>query len=508
LKPQILKDHRAFASLMRNTIFFGECTDDDAASVGKKALNVASLFKKGFKVPPGFIISRNVFDTMALDKNVKSAVSSFLKDRSDAGSQKLMDLIRSYEFPESIADEIIEAYLSISVDLTMNAASLLETRQVYVAVRGSVIGQGGLPELHQKTTLNIKGKDRLFKTILDNFAVTYTEAISKSSAPLTDFSMSLIVQKMINAEKSGIASQEDGKTVIKACFGLGEGMLSDRVFPDTYMVKDNLVLTRDISDKKFEYVRDIDTHETVIQELGEKSSKQVLYDDEAIEIASAVRKIDDSFGRRHVIEWSKRGQALYILQAKDPEALHRESVEMEVFEETSPPDVVDISEIDEDIKALEEIEAMEKVESDERIMINDMEGTPMQMAEDMQASEEFIQPAHDYGERQPSPVMDVQGASAGNRYKELALLNAGNVIVYCHMLIHHQSQERLKQYGTKVPDTFADAFAELSRLEEIDNNKEILQLEASRQEFVTKGVCPKPDDIMIALKLLGKGDYL
>ncbi|MBT3720948.1 hypothetical protein HN789_06660 [archaeon] len=361
---------------MKYVLFFSECGEQDSSVIGRKGVNLALLFKKGFKVPPGFILSSNVFDIIKDDKRIKSAINNLFSGKKDSSSD-LQKLLRAYEFSEEIEDEITEAYLSLSVDLNMTASSLLETKEVFVAVRSSAIDpKNYYKDLAHKTILNSKGKKRILKIILEIYYHMIIQVSKKHMdiGGVDELSLAIIVQKMVNSKKSGIAcsvDEENGQKnlIIKACFGLGEGMSSGSVFPDVYQV-DKKSLTIDnmeIAEKQFEFVRDIETNETIRQRLGEKSHKQVLNDNEIIEIARIVKKIVHSLEKEVKIEWAIRGEVVYILQLKDVNYNQKETVEMEILpqkEDDVTPEIIDVEEadLDDDLQMLDEIEKYEKQE--------------------------------------------------------------------------------------------------------------------------------------------------
>lgn len=369
---------------MKYILFFSECGEQDIDQIGRKGTNLALLFKRGFKVPPGFILSGYIFDIVKQDKKLKRVISELFSGKQEA-KLELQELLKKFEFPEEIEDEIVEAYLSLSVDLNMNASSLLETKEVFVAVRSSAIDKKNLfPKLVHKTVLNVKGKKRIIKAVLEDYYNMIVQVASqhKDSADIDDLSLAIIIQKMVSSKKSGTAcsineeTNEKQEIIVKACFGLGEGISSGSVFPDTYKVdKKTLTITdTDIAEKQYEFVKDIDSDETIKHRLGEKSLKQVLDDNEVVEISRILKKISIAFEKEIKIEWAIKDNIIYVLQMKDVKHAHKETVEMEILpdkDEEQVPDVIDIAEtdLDDDLQMLDEIEKYEQKQSiDEKVV--------------------------------------------------------------------------------------------------------------------------------------------
>jgi len=603
---------------MKYIVFFGEVTPQDLHEIGVKGLNVAMLFKKGFKVPPGFIVSKDVCEM--LFKRIKKPVQELSKCKEEQLHEKtehVKNLIKKLEFTEDIADEIIEAYLSLSVDLEMTAASLLETKEVFVAVRSSYIEEKGTqPELTQKTILNIRGKERLFKGILDCYAANFTpELITyRRDNNVTDFSTAVIVQKMVDSDSSGVAYSLNPDTgrdeiIVNACFGLGEGITSGKVFPDVYSVNKKTLAVKDINigEKKYAYIRDIETDRTTRHTLGSKSTKQVVYDKDIIEIARIVKKISNSFQKEQKIEWAIKKDVIYILQTKElnvekkpAESEPKETVEIEVYEEhEDKPDIIDISDtdLDEDLQVLEEIEQIERkqsveeekpeetleeeiehivIEKKQEAIAEKSEPESFSIDSPSESSEEDMPDGEPYVEEEPmvepvekqiggeliaeaketqsdsvSEKETVLGESVEDepvnelieeavveekvveddsifssykgfdsfsapesepekpaesinvmRVKELARLNAGNTLVYAHMVLKEKLKEKLKQYVREMPDDFDKLLNELLEYENVQNEDDLRKVNEARNNFVSQSKYPEPEIIAMALRLL------
>ncbi len=77
----------------------------------------------------------------------------------------------------------------------------------------------------------------------------------------TKISVAVVVQKMVDSDKSGVIFSKDptnknDSVIIEAVFGLGEGIVSGSITPDTYIVSENLdILDKKISDKKIAVTR-------------------------------------------------------------------------------------------------------------------------------------------------------------------------------------------------------------------------------------------------------------
>ncbi|AJF61113.1 TPA: hypothetical protein HA239_05355 [Candidatus Woesearchaeota archaeon] len=525
---------------MKYILFFSESGEQDFPYIGKKALNLALLFKKGFRVPPGFIISREVFDEIIRHKQIKGPVSSLFKCPEEEFRERIeevKDLIRRYRFNEDFSEELVEAYLSLSVDLNMSVTSMLESEEVFVGIRHSFIGNE--PEklrLVQKTILNIKGKERLFSAILETCADKLIQYVKnfRENKTKEEFSIALVVQKMVNADKSGIAYYAGENIVVNACFGLGQDFEYGSVYPDAYIVDDRTLSVRsiDVADKQYEYVKDIDTDETIRHKLGERSTRQVLSEYEITEIARLLKKVVNSFGRQQRIEWAQKKEALYVMKTKDRKIEEQEAVELEVYDEEQEkmPDIIDISEpsLEEDLQALEQIEQYDKEETEtgpeteekspDEIDVTDIteleneeENTPE--IEEIKIPEEQPKPETDEGSIFSSYKSHEEAAaengeagyeaSAGfDKLADLAKMNAGNTIVYCFLSIKEKLRQRLKKHIPEPPEGYDKLISEIKEYEPLQNESELKKLGNIKEEFILKLRFPAPEEVEMALRLL------
>jgi len=88
------------------------------------------------------------------------------------------------------------------------------------------------------------------------------------------------------------------------------------------------------------------------------------------------------------------------------------------------------------------------------------------------------------------------------RVKELARLNAGNTLVYAHMVLKEKLKEKLKQYVREMPDDFDKLLNELLEYENVQNEDDLRKVNEARNNFVSQSKYPEPEIIATALRLL------
>jgi pyruvate,water dikinase len=106
--------------------------------------------------------------------------------------------------------------------------------------------------------------------------------------------------------------------VINACWGLGEGIVSGLVTPDSFVVAkgDLSLLERRIGPKELAVLR-ADAGGTVETELSpQRAESASITDAEAREIAALAMGAEAVFGSPQDIEWGIAGGDIYLLQSR------------------------------------------------------------------------------------------------------------------------------------------------------------------------------------------------
>ena len=87
-------------------------------------------------------------------------------------------------------------------------------------------------------------------------------------------------------------SYKNENVIIEAVWGLGEGIVSGMITPDTYLVSSSLeILNKKIAEKKIAITRDSAGGKSVVKLREEKSSHQVLQEHEIKKLADIAIKL-------------------------------------------------------------------------------------------------------------------------------------------------------------------------------------------------------------------------
>lgn len=303
---------------------FKQITKNDVAFAGGKGASLGEMFNAGISVPDGFVISALVFENFiketGLDVEIDAVFDKVnIKDicTVEFASEKIQAMILSKEISEDIKIKILEEFKKLDCEFIAVRSSATAEDSAIAAWAGQL-----------DTYLNTTEKD-LLENIKKCWASLFTpRAIFyrfEQKLNKTKVFVAVVVQKMVNSEKSGVAfsvhpiTQDRNQLIIEAGFGLGEAIVSGSITPDSYVVdkQDRHIIDINISEKNRSLIR-ADSgggNEWVkVEEL--KASSQVLSESEILELTEIILKIENHFGFPVDVEWAKEKNKFYITQSR------------------------------------------------------------------------------------------------------------------------------------------------------------------------------------------------
>ncbi|MFB6280479.1 MAG: phosphoenolpyruvate synthase [Haloferacaceae archaeon] len=302
---------------------------DDLDAVGGKAASLGELTAAGLPVPPAFVVTADTYRTFieeaGIDEELFEVVDVDVEDSEalEEAQRRAKELIVETPLPDSIRDEIDGAYETLAEEDRSEG-------EANVAVRSSATAED-LPDAsfagQQETYLNITGEE-LAKKVRECWASLFTQRAiyyrQKQGFVHSDVDIAVVVQLMVDAEKSGVMFTSHPSTggpriIIEAAWGLGEGVVSGSVSPDNYVVDRRTGELEDvtIADKKTTFVRDPETGETVEREVEEdRRTARTLDEDEIGDLVDIGARIEDHYGTPQDVEWAMLDDEVYILQSR------------------------------------------------------------------------------------------------------------------------------------------------------------------------------------------------
>lgn len=301
---------------------FSEINKDLAYSTGGKGASLGEMTNAGIPVPDGFVVLSSTFDYFLNETDLAQEIEAILKTVDhkaihtvEFASEKIRGLIEAQEVPKDIADEVIETFKALKSE--------------FVAVRSSATAEDGaehawagqLDSFLNTTEENLlENMRKCWSSLFTPRAIFYR---FEKELHLTDISVAVVVQKMIQSEVSGIAfsvhpiTEDQNQLIIEAGYGLGEAIVSGSITPDSYVIEKDTkrIIDKNISDQKKAIIKE-GTHNNWVMIDRDKRGLQKLSDDQIGSLSDIIIKIETHYGFPCDIEWALEKENFYIVQSR------------------------------------------------------------------------------------------------------------------------------------------------------------------------------------------------
>jgi pyruvate,water dikinase len=293
--------------------------------IGGKGSNLLRLEQFGQPVPPWFAVTtlalRELFEQAGLTERIARRLEA-ARDAAEIApaAEEVRAWVTELEIPEQLAAEIAQAY-----DRTIGQGTC--------AVRSSAQGEdaagASFAGLHD-SFLFVSGSEAVLEAVRAVWASAFNEralAYRRSRGiPEIDISIAVLVQRMIDAETSGVsftANPNNGNVhelVVSALYGAGEGLVSAGLDADTYIIdKDSRSVESQIAEKR-EALRFDRNAGSGLQSVAvdvTRVTQPSLSQPQLTEVVERSLAIERAFGRPQDIEFSfDEDGRLFILQAR------------------------------------------------------------------------------------------------------------------------------------------------------------------------------------------------
>lgn len=268
-------------------------TERKTEKIGGKAYNLSLLDEIGVNVPEWTVISSELFFDFIGEK--KAEYEKLLSDYNEESRISILDIINNGGFSDN------------SITHIRNGISELFSEDTPVSVRSSATDEDGENYSFAgmlESYLNVTGFENILEAIKNCYLSCFSERImeyrAKGGLIKPDISVAVIIQRMVDAEISGVMFTTEPTTnnpdeiLISAVNGLGEGLVSGEKNSSDYIV--------DYEGKT----------------VSRKESEAILSDGLLSELYDTAIKIEKSFSPRRSldIEFSVRDKRIFILQSR------------------------------------------------------------------------------------------------------------------------------------------------------------------------------------------------
>lgn len=255
-----------------------------AAEYGGKAARLSRAVAAGLPVPPGFVLSPDAVERIALGS-------------ASAPHSALLEALRDVGLP--------------------------------VAVRSSAIGEDG-PDAsfagQHVSVLNVVDPDAVLTAIANVWssgrsesARAYRERMQVKGVP----QVAAIVQALVPSDVAGVLftadpiSGSDERFVVEAAWGFGEAVVAGLVTPDHYVITRNGTVIERLIGQKDLAIRAVSGGGTAESDVAAAQQAVACLDGEALmRLVGLGLECERLFGGRQDIEWALAGEKLHLLQCR------------------------------------------------------------------------------------------------------------------------------------------------------------------------------------------------
>ncbi len=305
---------------------FNEISSDDSYRFGSKTTELAIMYRllakiKGVKVPAGVGLSTNVFEMFfneagnsAQYKKLALDFEHAIKAKNAADARKIARNIQKLIDNSKTQTPVLQKQIEIKIKNALEHGSKFSVRSSGVGEDSENKAFAGMGE----TKLNVIYQD-VFANIQECWKSFYSDrCIDYMIEGGNIVKPAVLVQEMIDVSKAGVIFSRNkyGNTIIEGVYGLGEGIVSGMLTPDTIEVEtsDGEIIEYSVADK---YLKIISTENGTKEEVVAEGAKERVLDAETVKkIMNIVRMLEKDAGYPVDIEYGIKDDIIYILQRR------------------------------------------------------------------------------------------------------------------------------------------------------------------------------------------------
>jgi pyruvate,water dikinase len=318
--------------------WFEELSKDDVPAAGGKGANLGEMTQAQLPVPPGFVVAAAAFDTFVAKNGLADCIDEQLNDADpdsyaslESAASAIQDAIRTHEIPAEVSDEIARAYEQLcqrrgernELVAVRSSATMEDTEQAsFAGMNRSFVNVAGTQEVLGRT------RD-VWASLYSPRVIYYRKHLELPGEP----GIAVIVQSMVNSEKSGVgfsvdpATGDTGTVVLEAAWGLGEVVVGGQVEPDHYEIAKSDLGVKEIrvGNKAFMVTRGPDGRSITQPLEAERATAQVLDDAEIHAVAELILRDERHYGCPQDTEWAIERGSVYLVQSRPAVAAGRKA---------------------------------------------------------------------------------------------------------------------------------------------------------------------------------------
>ena len=294
------------------------------ALVGGKGAGLGALTRiEDVRVPAGFCVSTKAFrEAMARVSSFDAHLDrlSHLNPADQEGIRaagaQIRRAIEETPLPADLAATIIRRLVSGDERAAYAVRSSATAEDLSTA---SFAGQHDSYVNAVGVTPVLQSIRRCWASLFTDRAITYR---LRHGVDHRSVLMAVVVQEMVVPDASGVLFTADPVTgnrrvaTVDAGFGLGEALVSGRLTPDTFRVREDEIISRDIAVNERALYAPPGGGTQEVEVAPPRQGRPSLTDDQVVRLARLGRRLEAHFGSPLDIEWCLVGEDFLIVQSR------------------------------------------------------------------------------------------------------------------------------------------------------------------------------------------------
>jgi phosphohistidine swiveling domain-containing protein len=303
---------------------FESIAEADRPRVGGKAYTLSVMARTGAKVPPGVCVTVDAYrqyvrltglaERIRLELSRKNFTEMRWEEIWDA-SLRIRNMFITTPLPQplyrAISGPLLERFGDTAVVVRSSSPDEDSRRVSFAGLHESFVNIRGNEEILDHVRL-------VWASLWSDAALLYRRELGLN---VSKSSMAVVVQEIVEGERSGVAFSRDpnneNRAVIEAVHGLNQGLVDGTIEPDRWLVdrKSSRIISH------FSAVREnrVIAHQRSIMAEPlptELSQRPPLDEKEILNVYQLLVTSEEFFGSAQDIEWTIKGQDLYLLQSR------------------------------------------------------------------------------------------------------------------------------------------------------------------------------------------------
>lgn len=312
----------------KSTLFFAK------NEAGGKGFNLYLMSQAGLPVPDWVVFGKRYFQEFLNSESVRTKLAEIMqrlseKDLSAAQAEaEVRDLFEGTELSKNLADSLDLALSEMGADKVFSVRSSAADED---SLAHSFAGQ-------LSSFLYVSGKEDILKYIRQCWISAFSERSLvyrlENGIDLQKISVSVVLQRMIDPEKSGVlftcdpVEKKIDQYVVSSVYGVGEGLVSGTLDADSFWLDAHTgkILKKELVEKKEMMKKSSSGVCSTIPVPAELVEISSLSYEELSKLHRLGHKIQEQYHRPQDIEWAIESGKIYILQTRPVTSLDEDLI--------------------------------------------------------------------------------------------------------------------------------------------------------------------------------------